>query len=63
MSFTLECEQEDDARWLVEVLELPSALAYGKAQDEFIAKAEVLALRALAEFLAVSKLAWRANAL
>jgi predicted RNase H-like HicB family nuclease len=51
MNFTLECEQEDDGRWLAEVLELPGALAYGGSQDEAMAKAEVLALRVLAERL------------
>lgn len=48
MNFTLECEQEDDGRWLAEVLELPGALAYGVSQDEAMAKAEALALRVLA---------------
>jgi len=51
MNFTLECEQEDDGRWLAEVLELPGALAYGTTKDEAMAKAEALALRALAERL------------
>jgi predicted RNase H-like HicB family nuclease len=51
MNFTLECEQEDDGRWLAEVVELPGALAYGGTQDEAMAKAEALALRVLAERL------------
>jgi len=51
MNFTLECEQEDDGRWLAEVSELPGALAYSTAKDEAMAKAEALALRALAERL------------
>ena len=51
MNFTLECEQEDDGRWLAEVAELPGALAYGGTQDEAMAKAEALALRVLAERL------------
>ena len=42
MNFTLECEQEDDGRWLAEVVELPGALAYGVTQDEAMAKAEAL---------------------
>ena len=49
MNFTLECEREDDGRWLAEVYELPGALAYGNSADEAMAKAEVLALRVLAE--------------
>jgi predicted RNase H-like HicB family nuclease len=51
MNFTLECEQEDDGRWLAEVLELPGALAYGGTKDGAMAKAEALALRVLAERL------------
>ena len=49
MNFTLECEREDDGRWLAEVFELPGTLAYGNSADEAMAKAEVLALRVLAE--------------
>ena len=51
MNFTLECELEDDRRWLAEVLELLGVLAYGCTKDEAMAKAEVLALRVLAERL------------
>jgi predicted RNase H-like HicB family nuclease len=51
MNFTLECEQEDDGRWLAEVLELPGALAYGGTKAGAMAKAEALALRVLAERL------------
>ena len=51
MNFTIEHEREDDGRWLAEVPELPGVLAYGATADEAIAKAEVLALRVLAERL------------
>lgn len=51
MQFTLECEREADGRWLAEVVELPGVLAYGASANEAIAKAEVLALRVLAERL------------
>ncbi len=51
MTFTVEYEQENDGRWLAEVLELPGALAYGKTSDEAIAKAQALALRVLADRL------------
>jgi len=51
MIFTVESEREDDGRWLAEVLELPGVLAYGKTSDEAIAKAQALALRALADRL------------
>ena len=51
MNFSIECEQEVDGRWIAEVPQLPGVLCYGKTQDEAIAKAEVLALRAMAERL------------
>ena len=51
MNFTLECEREDDGRWLAEVAESPGVLAYGMTADEAMSKAEVLALRVLAERL------------
>jgi predicted RNase H-like HicB family nuclease len=51
MNYTIECEQEDDGRWLAEVLELSGVLTYGATQDEAILKAETLALRVIAEHL------------
>ncbi len=51
MNFTIEHEREEDGRWLAEVPELPGVLAYGTTADEAMAKAEVLALRVLAERL------------
>lgn len=49
MELTLECEREADGRWLAEVPELPGVLAYGVSADEAMTRAEVLALRVLAE--------------
>lgn len=51
MNFTIEHEQEDDGRWIAEVPELPGVLAYGATPAEAMAKAEVLALRVIAERL------------
>jgi predicted RNase H-like HicB family nuclease len=51
MNYTIECEQEDDGRWLAEVMELPGVLTYGTSRDEAIVKAETLALRVIAERL------------
>jgi predicted RNase H-like HicB family nuclease len=51
MNFTLECEREEDGRWLAEVSQLPGVLAYGASANEAMARAEVLALRVLAERL------------
>jgi predicted RNase H-like HicB family nuclease len=51
MNFDIESELEDDGRWLAEVPQLPGVLAYGATRDEAMAKAQVLALRVLAERL------------
>jgi predicted RNase H-like HicB family nuclease len=51
MKFTVEYEQEEDGRWLAEVLELPGVLAYGKDIEEAIARAQALALRVVADRL------------
>jgi predicted RNase H-like HicB family nuclease len=51
MKFTIEHEQEEDGRWLAEVLELPGVLAYGKDIEEAIARAQALALRVIADRL------------
>lgn len=51
MHFTIEHEQEEDGRWMAEVPELPGVLAYGTTAEEAMAKAEVLALRVIAERL------------
>ena len=51
MKFTIESEQEEDGRWLAEVLELPGVMVYGGTKEEVLAKAQALALRVLAERL------------
>lgn len=49
--FKVEVEQEEDGRWLAEVLELPGVLAYGQNQDAAVSKVQALALRVIAERL------------
>jgi predicted RNase H-like HicB family nuclease len=51
MKFTIDYEQEDDGRWLAEVLELPGVLAYGQTSDEAISNVQALALRVCMECL------------
>ncbi|MDL1979609.1 MAG: type II toxin-antitoxin system HicB family antitoxin [Deltaproteobacteria bacterium] len=51
MHLTIEIEQEKDGRWLTEVLEVPGVMAYGKTQEEAIAKVQTLTLRVLADRL------------
>jgi predicted RNase H-like HicB family nuclease len=51
MPFTIEVEQEDDGRWLTEIPALAGVLAYGQTREEAIARAQILALRVLADRL------------
>ena len=49
MKLTLVIDREEDGRWIAEVPELPGVFVYGATQAEAMAKAEVLALRVVAE--------------
>jgi predicted RNase H-like HicB family nuclease len=49
MTFTIECEQESDGRWIAEVMELPGVLAYGVTVAEAMGKVKALALRVVAD--------------
>ena len=49
MQLTLEIEREEDGRWLAEVPQLSGVMAYGATSAEAMSRAEVLALRVLAE--------------
>ena len=51
ITFKVEVEQEEDGRWLAEVLELPGVLAYGQSQEAAVSKVQALALRVVAERL------------
>ena len=51
IAFKVETEQEEDGRWLAEVLELPGVLAYGETQEAALSKVQALALRGIAERL------------
>lgn len=49
MKLSIECEREEDGRWIAEIAQIPGAMAYGATRDEAMAKAEVVALRAIAD--------------
>jgi predicted RNase H-like HicB family nuclease len=46
---TVELEQEDDGRWIAEVIELPGVLAYGDSREAALTRAWALSLRVLAD--------------
>jgi predicted RNase H-like HicB family nuclease len=47
----IESEREDDGRWIAEVASIPGVLTYGASEAEARAKAQALALRAIADRL------------
>lgn len=49
IQFTINCEQEEDGRWIAEVIELPGALAYGRTPEEAMSKVQALGLRVMAD--------------
>ncbi|MCI0477564.1 MAG: type II toxin-antitoxin system HicB family antitoxin [Anaerolineales bacterium] len=51
LKFQIETGQEDDGRWIAEVLGMPGVLAYGKTVDDAIARVQSLALRVIADRL------------
>jgi predicted RNase H-like HicB family nuclease len=49
MRLTIEVDQEEDGRFLAEVVDLPGVLAYGESREEALALVQALALRVLAD--------------
>jgi predicted RNase H-like HicB family nuclease len=49
MNYAIEYEQEDDGRWLAEVIQIPGVMVYGQTPEEAITKAQALALRVIAD--------------
>jgi predicted RNase H-like HicB family nuclease len=45
----IDFEREADGRWLAEIAALPGVIAYGDTLSEAQSKAEVLALRVIAD--------------
>jgi len=55
LNFRIEFEQEEDGRWIAEVVDIPGVLMYGKSREEAMLKAQALALRVLAERIDVGE--------
>jgi predicted RNase H-like HicB family nuclease len=51
MSYRVEIEEEEDGRFLAEVVDLPGVLAYGETAEVALAHVQALALRVLADRL------------
>jgi len=48
-SFAVEVEREEDGRWIVEIPNIPGAMAYGTTKAEALRRAYAVALRTLAD--------------
>ena len=48
MQFNMETERETDGRWIAEIPDVPSVMAYGKTEEEARERTRALAERALA---------------
>jgi predicted RNase H-like HicB family nuclease len=51
VSYRVDIEQEEDGRFLAEVVDLPGVLAYGETAELALAHVQALALRVLADRL------------
>jgi predicted RNase H-like HicB family nuclease len=51
MRLAVEVDQEDDGRWIAEIVDLPGVVSYGETESEAIARARDLAIRVLADRL------------
>lgn len=49
VNLSIECEQEENGRWLAEVPQLPGVMVYGTTAEEAIIKVEALAQQVLSE--------------
>ena len=47
--FAVEVEREEDGRWIVEIPDVPGAMAYGTTKAEALRRAYAVALRTLAD--------------
>lgn len=45
----IETEQENDGRWIAEVIDLPGVMAYAESKEKAILKVKALALRVIAD--------------
>lgn len=57
----VELEQEDDGRWIAEVVDLPGVLVYESAPEAAIRAVRALALRVLADKVEHGELDAQAN--
>lgn len=47
--FTIEVEQEEDGRWIADVVDLPGCMVYGPTREAAVSRVVALALHVLAD--------------
>jgi predicted RNase H-like HicB family nuclease len=56
MQYDIEFEQEENGRWIAEIVALPGAMAYGATKTDAESKVEAMALRVLADRIDLEKI-------
>lgn len=51
MELTIDLEQEEDGRWIADVVDLPGVMVYGGTPEQALRSARALALRVVADKL------------
>jgi predicted RNase H-like HicB family nuclease len=56
LKYHIETEEEEDGRWIAEIVDLPGVMAYGATKEEAMAAAEAMALRVIADRIEEQKI-------
>jgi predicted RNase H-like HicB family nuclease len=56
VKLTIDLEQEDDGRWIAEVLELPGVMCYGANREQAISQVERNAIEVIEDRIAHGEL-------
>ena len=51
LEVTVEIDREVDGRWIADAADIPGVMAYGKTQEEAVAKVKILALQVVTDRL------------
>jgi predicted RNase H-like HicB family nuclease len=49
MKYQIDFEQEEDGRWIAEIVDLPGVMAYGSSKIDAESNVEAMALRVIAD--------------
>lgn len=57
LTLTIELEQEEDGRWIAEVMDFPGVMAFGQNREEAFTRVQAIAFQVLADRLEHGELA------